>query len=261
MLEVIFTGWRKSGHLDLEAVERAVRGAMHRAGAVAVGHLLSQEPSPAKRVACGCGGQARWHSTRPKRLLTAPGPLEFTRAYYVCPGCHQGHSPRDRELDVVGTECSPGVRRMLAWVGSESSFEQGREQLELLAGLEVTAKAVERQAEFIGADLAAREQDQIRRAPQRELPEVCAPAVPVLYLEMDGTGVPVVKQETEDRAGKIEGLVKLLREVPPPAPNSPNSSVTKPITSNATPSACVTPSSAPRASSLAPASSQPAARP
>jgi len=47
------------------------------------------------------------------------------------------------------------------------------------------------------------------------LPEVCAPAVPVLYLEMDGTGVPVVKQETEDRAGKIEGLVKLLREVPP----------------------------------------------
>lgn len=46
----------------------------------------------------------------------------------------------------------------MAVVGSESSFEQSRKQLALLAGLEVTAKAVERQAESIGAAIAAREQ-------------------------------------------------------------------------------------------------------
>ena len=33
---------------------------------------------------------------------------------------------------------------MMAMVGSESSFEGGRQQLQLLAGLEVTTKAVER---------------------------------------------------------------------------------------------------------------------
>ena len=64
-----------------------------------------------------------------------------------------------------GTEFSPGVRRMMALVGSESSFDQGREQLELLAGIEVTAKAVERQAEAIGADIAAREQTTRSAAP------------------------------------------------------------------------------------------------
>jgi hypothetical protein len=41
LLAVIFTGWRKSGKLDLEGVEMATRAAMHRAGTVVLGQLLS----------------------------------------------------------------------------------------------------------------------------------------------------------------------------------------------------------------------------
>jgi hypothetical protein len=146
-------------------------------------------------------------------LLTALGPVRFQRSYYVCPRCHQGQSPRDRELDVEGVSCSPGVRRMLAVVGSESSFDQGREQLELLAGIEVTAKAVERHAEVVGADIEACQQSEIGYAKQLELPVVCGPAVPLLYIEMDGTGIPVVKAETEGRAGKVDGQPAHTREV------------------------------------------------
>ena len=146
-------------------------------------------------------------------MLTALGTLQFERAYYVCRECRQGYSPRDRELDVEGVVCSPGVRRMMALVGSESSFDQGREQPELLAGLEVTAKSVERHAEAIGADIEAGQRAEMGRAKQWELPDVCGPAVPVLYIEMDGTGVPMVKAETEDRSGKIEGQPAHTREV------------------------------------------------
>jgi len=146
-------------------------------------------------------------------VLTALGPVELERPYYVCPQCLRGQSPRDRELDVEGTECSPGLRRMMALVGSDSSFERGREQLEVLAGLEVTSKSIQRHAEAIGADIAARDAREIRGAKQLQLPEVCAPAVPVLYVEMDGTGIPVVKAETEGRAGKTEGLPAHTREV------------------------------------------------
>ena len=191
----------------------ATRASLHRAGAVVLRNLLTEGGGPAPPTACRCGAQAHYHDRRPKRLLTALGPVEFERAYYVCPHCHQGHSPRDRELDVEGTECSPGVRRMLALVGTEVSFDKGREQLELLAGLEVTAKAVERHAEVICDDIAARENAEIRRAKQLELPAVCAPAVPVLDIELDGTGVPVVKAETEGRAGKVEGQPSHTREV------------------------------------------------
>jgi hypothetical protein len=209
---VIFAGCRKTGEVDLEAVEMLVRDSMHRAGAAALERLLSASAPQPTHVPCSCGDTARFHETRVKQLLTVLGPVRFQRAYYTCPRCHRGQSPRDAELDVTGTELSPGVRRMLAMVGSETSFDQGREQLELLAALEVTAKAVERHAEAIGADVAAQEQAEIRRAKQLELPEVCVPAVPVFYIEMDGTGVPVVKAETEGRAGKTKGHPAHTRE-------------------------------------------------
>lgn len=54
----------------------------------------------------------------------------------------------------------------------------------------MTTKAVERQAEAIGADIAQEEQAKAARSVQLELPEILGPAVPVLYIEMDGTQVP-----------------------------------------------------------------------
>jgi len=212
-LEVIFTGCRKTGQLDLEAVETLVRGSMHRAGASLLGRLLSAPAAQTSPAPCTCGHTARYHDTRFRQLMTMLGPVQFQRGYFVCPHCRQGQSPRDRELDVEGTEFSPGVRRMMAAVGAESSFEQGREQLGLLAGLDVTAKAVEREAETIGAAIEDGEQEEIRQAKQLDLPEVCAPAMPLLYIEMDGTGVPVTKKEREGRVGKIEGQPARTREV------------------------------------------------
>jgi hypothetical protein len=204
---------RKSGQFDLEAVEMATRTASHPLGAKVLERLLSGSARCELTVACECGKPARFHQLRAKQVLTVLGPITIERPYYVCPHCHRGCSPRDRELDVQGVTCSPGVRRMMAVVGSESSFEQSREPLELLAGIKVPAKAVERHAEAIGADIEAREQTGIQRAKQLELPEVCAPAVPLLYVEMDGTGIPVVQAETEGRAGKVAGQPAHTREV------------------------------------------------
>jgi len=214
LLTVILTAQRNSGEQDLEAIETATRAAMHRAGAVLLSRLLSSSEAASPEVPCPqCGRPARYHDTRSKRLFTIVGVVDLQRAYYYCPDCHCGLSPLDRELDVEATACSPGVRRMIGVVGSETSFEHGRQQLESLAGLALTTKAVERQAEAIGADIAAGEQAEIERAKQLELPEVCAPSVPVLYIEMDGTGVPVAKSETEGRVGKKEGQPARTREV------------------------------------------------
>lgn len=113
----------------------------------------------------------------------------------------------------MDTDYSPAVRRMMAVVGSETSFDHGREQLELLAGLTVTRKAVERHAEEIGADIARCQQAEIQRAVQLPLPHLAAPEIPVLYIEMDGTGVPVAPAETEGRCGKNPDEPAHTREV------------------------------------------------
>ena len=77
---------------------------------------------------------------------------------------------------------------MLASVGQHAPFDQGRQQMKLLAGLELTTKAVERTAEALGEDIAGREQEQIQRAMQLDPPLVVGEPIPVLYVEMDGTG-------------------------------------------------------------------------
>lgn len=213
LLQVVFNGRRASGKLDLEAVEMLVRASMHRAGATALEHLLSMPSAETERVTCSCGHPAKHHGRRDKQIVTALGPVRFERSYYLCSHCHQGHSPRDRELDVEAVAFSPGVRRMMAVVGSDTSFDRGREQLQLLAGIEVTTKAVERHAETIGAAIEASEQAEIHRVKQLELPDVCAPKAPFFYIEMDGTGVPVTKAETEGLAGKAEGQPAHTREV------------------------------------------------
>lgn len=179
----------------------ATRDRMHLAGGIALSRLLDSV-SHVPEVPCSCGGKAHYYDMRRRHVLTALGEALFQRPWYVCPGCGKGHSPRDRQLGLEGTDYSPGVRRMMATVGSETSFEHGREQMELLAGLKVTAKAVERQAEAIGAEIEEREQADIHRAKQLRLPAVCLPDIATLYLEMDGTGIPVLKSETEGRKGK-----------------------------------------------------------
>jgi hypothetical protein len=211
-VRTIFTGVRKSGGFDLEAVEMLVRSAMHQAGVAALTELLRFAPPDQPAVPCPCGQPARYQELRSKTLVTAVGPVEIWRPYYLCPHCHAGQFPIDQELDIVDTGFSPGVRRMQALVGQEAPFDHGRQQLKLLAGLEVTTKSIERGAESIGADIARGEQQEIDRAVQLDLPVILGAPVPILYIQMDGTGVPVVKKETAGRKGKLDGLPAHTRE-------------------------------------------------
>lgn len=110
-----------------------------------------------------------------------------------------GQFPADVELDIENQECSPGVRRMEAVMGQAAPFDHGHQQMRFLAGLEVATKAVERTAEAIGADIAVQEQKEIQRAMQLDLPIVVGEAVPILYVQMGGTGAPVVKREMVGR--------------------------------------------------------------
>jgi len=192
----------------------ALRSAMHHAGATALSELL-QFPVPAaeqRSIPCPCGRQAGYQELRSKPLLTAVGKVTVWRPYYLCRHCHRGQFPADVELDIENTEFSPGVRRMQAVVGQEAPFDHGRQQLKLLADLEVTTKAVERTAEAIGEDVAARQRAEIQRGMQLDLPVVVGEPIPVLYVQVDGTGVPVVKKETVGRQGKTEGQLAHTRE-------------------------------------------------
>ena len=214
VLNIFLLSLRKTGRWDLEASEMALRSALHQAGASALTELMrfAAPPSGQRSLPCPCGQQAHYREMRSKSILTVVGKAEVLRPYYLCPQCHAGQFPADRQLDIENVEFSPGVRRMQALVGQQSPFDHGREQMKLLAGLEVTVKSVERTAEAVGEDIAVRAQQKIQRAMQLDLPMVVGEAIPILYVQMDGTGVPVVKKETLGRQGKTAGQPAHTRE-------------------------------------------------
>jgi hypothetical protein len=120
--------------------------------------------------------------------------------------------PTDEILDLVRTGFSPGLRRMMATAGAAGPFDLAQEMLEELAGIRVTDKDVERITEAVGQDMADRREEEVQAAMQGRGPEgEEAPAI--LYLAVDGTGVPTLRRETEGRRGKAADGVARSREV------------------------------------------------
>jgi len=190
---------------DLEAWETALRTAVLAAGAEALGGLLEGIGSgrQAEPVNCPtCGHRMESRGRRGKELLTILGPVRYRRTRLECPVCQRALYPGDEELDIVGTTRSPGMRRMMARMGSKSTFKEGRDDLKALAGLTVSAKDVERVAEAVGAEmevwLGRERKGWIAYRPTG----LVAKTIEVLYIEADGTGVPMVREEVAGRRGK-----------------------------------------------------------
>lgn len=197
---------QRSGHLDLEALEVALRTSMHQIGGVLLEKLLNSDGGGycGPQIPCGQGHQAEFVDYRSKEVVTVLSALEVVRAYYHCTSCQSGVIPKDQELDIVDTCFSPGVRRMMGSVGGKESFDQGRRDLEELAGVCVKTKAVERVSESIGQQIENISQQEGEQTLCGKVVPFTATAVPTLYIAMDATGVPVVPRETEGRKGKGE---------------------------------------------------------
>lgn len=191
--------------MDLEASEMAIREAMHKLGGVLLEELLNSDDGGHRgtHIDCGQGHQAEFIDYRRKKLVTVLAPVEVVRAYYYCAACHGGKIPKDEKLDIARTSLSPGVRRMIGHVGGKEAFEQGHVDLEILAGITVQTKQVERVAEEIGGRVEAVAQADRALALSGKVVPLNQP-VAKFYIAIDGTGVPVVPAETEGRAGKDE---------------------------------------------------------
>jgi hypothetical protein len=132
---VLFNGRRKTGRLDLEAVETAVRAAMHHAGSAALTELL-QLAAPTteeeRAIACDCGQFARYRELRSKSVRTVVGPVQVCRPYYLCPDCQQGQFPADVELEIENTEFSPGVFKLPRLDAGTRSIELRASELSMI---------------------------------------------------------------------------------------------------------------------------------
>ncbi|MGH3627788.1 MAG: ISKra4 family transposase [Sciscionella sp.] len=203
--ETVNSGPPTSGQDGLTTLETAIRAAMTTIGARLLEDLLAAEAGYlGPRIDCGAGHHAVFAGYRAKRLDTVLGPLRLARGYYHCSACRRGVVPRDDQLGITAASLSPGLRTMIDTAAAAVPFAQAQSLLAELAGITLDTKRVERAAEADGlaaaAELAARTRAILsgRLVP----PTPTAPEAGMLYLAVDGTGVPMTGAETAGRAGK-----------------------------------------------------------
>lgn len=202
--------------MDLEAVESALRAAALESAAKVLERLLESVGAGRRNrpVWCPrCGARMESRGLCGKDVLTLLGRVGFSRSRFVCPCCGAVRFPGDEALGIVDTSRSPGVQRLEARFGAKETFKEVAEDLHVAAGIEVSAKDAERVAERIGE--AVEQWMQRERAEQRRAVEkqTDGPPIETLYVEFDGTGVPMTHEELAGRKGKQPDGSAKTREV------------------------------------------------
>lgn len=200
----------------IEAAELAIRAGLTRLGRSVLEDLLAADGGyRGPRADCGAGHQARFVSCRDKAVDTVLGPVTLSRAWYHCAACGHGFAPRDAELGVAGQTMSPGLAKMADRAGAAVPFTPAAKLVGELAGIEMGGKRLGRRAEADGAAAAAVIEAEAAAITARTVIPLppAGPLPDILYIAVDGTGVPVISAETEGRAGKGEDGKARTREV------------------------------------------------
>ena len=199
--------------VPLLEIEKGFRDAALRGGNILFTKFLSEMKDTAP-VCQDCATQTPMENLgiRSKHIVSLLGEGTILRTYYGC-GCGNHKLPKDELLDIEGTSFTPGVRRVVSQLAASDSFERSSATLEEICGIFVCSKDTERIAEAVGAAIEIENAKQIVEA--FSLCEARLPAViqiPIMYIEFDGTGVPVMKRETTGRKGKQEDGTAKTRE-------------------------------------------------
>ncbi|MHC4464550.1 MAG: ISKra4 family transposase [Planctomycetota bacterium] len=184
---------------------------MHHCGAVILEHLFSHENGESLQRSCKCGGKFQDKKRQEKIVRTVLGHIRSLRRRQRCNRCRTWRIPEDIILDVERTGFSPGMRRIMAKTGAEVCFDKARDLISELAGVKVTDKDVERIAEAVGKNIASKESESVEAAMNDQTTDI-SESPSTLYIATDGTGIPVLRTETEGRKGKTADGIARSRE-------------------------------------------------
>jgi hypothetical protein len=185
----------------MEAVELGLREALFKDGRVLLEKLYNQAglsvPDNTSRPGEKC------HPQRSKDIHTLFGVLAVRRNYFYDPKINTGRCPLDQALGLVHS-FSPGLVRLAARAAAKEGYESASGDLLAQAGVSLDGRQIQRLVNLIAPGVAG----QLEQGSDTPINPI-----PILYAEVDGTGVPMVAEELAGRPGKQEDGSAKTREV------------------------------------------------
>ena len=209
---MVYRDKSENGNIDLEATEIYIRSSMHHIGSLMLEKILNSDNGDfqGKSIPCEKGHTFEFKDYRDKKLLTVLGSVTVKRAYYYDKDCQKGYCPKDAALNIKGTSFSPGMRRIMGKVGAYRPFGLGHEDIKEMAGIKVNTKEIERVSYQLGTDVEKFYRNEAELSQTNTV--IPFQPIPIMYICIDGTGVPVAKSETKNRQGKSEDGQAKTRE-------------------------------------------------
>lgn len=183
-------------------VETGLRTALLLDGRRLLADLLNDPTLPLPGDASRPGEKCT--SAVERELETLFGPLTLRRNYYHPAAADTGRYPLDAALKLVGPY-TPALAQLMSRAGAQTGFESGSEDRRVYGGLAIQGRQIHRLMQSIGPAG--------QRAAAATPAEIPPAPIPVLYVEMDGTGAPMVPAALAGRKGKQPDGTAKTREV------------------------------------------------
>lgn len=171
------------------------------------------------QLRCEQGHRLEFMGFRTRTITGRQGPIQVCRAYCYCRECKAGVAFRDHELGIADSTMTPWVRRLLDQVGADKPFEKASVDLYALSGIEMSRKRVERWAKVDGDLILEHYQEEREVVDGDRVVSLSASTESAAQfegktavIEVDGTGIPVLRREVEGRKGKGADGVARTRE-------------------------------------------------
>lgn len=190
---MIRTDFAQKGVRNMESVEMGLREAIMK-DARRILERLYQDPDLTMPNHAGRPGE-KCHLQRAKDVETLFGTITLRRKYFYHESSDEGRAPLDEALGLVNGY-SPSVVRLANRAAARTGFAAASSDLAAMANVQLDGRQIQRLVNLV-APLVAGEREHVR------LPrDAQSDPVPVLYVEVDGTGVPMDRAELVGRAGK-----------------------------------------------------------
>ena len=168
---------------DLDGIEIAIRDVTHGSAATLYKSLLERLDAELPTPDCPkCGKPMERHQKIEKSFASRLGSVEVERTYCRCRDCGSGWFPLDRALGLEVQSATPGAVNIVADAVVSDSFEEASRKLHNLAGVKVPATTLRHWALELGAAAQQFEREGVAES---------APGAGRIYVEVDGTGVPM----------------------------------------------------------------------
>lgn len=190
----------RNGVRNCAAIELGLREALLKDGRRLLAELYSQTelsiPGNASRPGEKC------HPGRKLEMHSIFGPVELRRDYFYSPDEGTGRFPLDEALGLAES-FSPALVRLAARAAAREGYAAASEDLAALACISIEGRQVHRLVNHAGPKVA----EALEQGPNQD-----PKPIPVMYIEVDATGVPMVADELAGRKGKQEDGSSKTRE-------------------------------------------------